>query len=396
MSETTVYDLVGGAVQALRWSAAQFAVADHDLEPLMSPRSTAFDITELAIPATLDSPGAADFAATVDVRNAVEAAALGTRELAPSVEILLANWNDPYDPKRLFVARVDGRIVARGLLGLPMEEGSVVAWCIAEVLPEFQGRGIGTALMEVVEAEAAKAGRTTLQSFAAHAPGEGERLPSPTGFGAVPRDNREVRFLLDRGYALEQVDRYSRFELDGTEERIGEFRADSEASAGSDYRYIEWTGDTPEQYLTAMAELSARMATDAPSADMDIDEEVWDAARVRDRDARLRAGGLTQVWAVAEHIPSGELVAMSGLEVSDNLDMAVNQADTLVRADHRGHRLGMLVKAGNLQQLRRVFPDRGVVATFNAEENRPMLQVNEDLGFVPAGYYGNWKKLVSQ
>jgi hypothetical protein len=54
----------------------------------------------------------------------------------------------------------------------------------------------------------------------------------------------------------------------------------------------------------------------------------------------------------------------------------------------------MLVKAGNLQQLRRYRPEAGVVVTFNAEENRPMLQVNEDLGFVPAGYFGDWKKVL--
>lgn len=361
----------------------------------MSPRTVDFEIAELPIPATLDSPGADDFIATVAVHNAVEAAALGTTEVGPTSAFMLANWNDPYDPKRLFVARVDGRIVARGYLNLPLEDGSVVAWCVAEVLPEFQGHGIGSALMDRVENEARSAGRTTLQSWAAHAPGDGERLTPPTGFGSVPAGNREVQFLQERGYTLEQIERYSRFELSGAQARIAEFRDSAEQAAGSDYRYLEWIGDTPEQYQTVMGELTARMATDAPSAGLDVDEEVWDAARIRARDERLRAGGITPLWAVALHVPSDELVAMSALELDADPTRAVNQADTLVRADHRGHRLGMLVKAGNLQQLRRHCPDSTVVITFNAEENRPMLQVNEDLGFVPGGYFGEWKKVVS-
>jgi hypothetical protein len=52
----------------------------------------------------------------------------------------------------------------------------------------------------------------------------------------------------------------------------------------------------------------------------------------------------------------------------------------------------MLLKVANLQELARYAPEAPLVFTFNAEENRPMLDVNEAVGFRPVGYDGAWKK----
>jgi len=52
----------------------------------------------------------------------------------------------------------------------------------------------------------------------------------------------------------------------------------------------------------------------------------------------------------------------------------------------------MLVKAANLGELASIVPGPHLVTTFNAEENRHMLDVNEAIGFRPAGTAAGWRK----
>lgn len=73
---------------------------------------------------------------------------------------------------------------------------------------------------------------------------------------------------------------------------------------------------------------------------------------------------------------------------------AAEQGDTLVHGEHRGHRLGMLVKVGLHDEIARVSPETTAVITYNAEENRHMLAVNEELGFRPIACQGAWERRV--
>jgi GNAT superfamily N-acetyltransferase len=98
--------------------------------------------------------------------------------------------------------------------------------------------------------------------------------------------------------------------------------------------------------------------------------------------------------AAAEHVPTGALAAYTEIGLPRGDAPPATQEDTLVLKSHRGHRLGMLLKAANLRQLREVSPDTAVITTFNAEDNRPMLDVNEALGFHAIGYEGSWQKRV--
>ena len=97
----------------------------------------------------------------------------------------------------------------------------------------------------------------------------------------------------------------------------------------------------------------------------------------------------------AEHIPTRTLAAFTGFAAVPNTDEFVHQDDTLVIKEHRGKRLGMLVKTANLQRLAAERPSVRRVGTWNAEENSYMLSINVALGFRPAGGSGEWQLRLS-
>jgi GNAT superfamily N-acetyltransferase len=218
----------------------------------------------------------------------------------------------------------------------------------------------------------------------------GPRLAAPTGFGEVPEADAGVQLLLRRGYVLEQVVRISLLDTTGLAGRLDELQA-STGSAADGYRLITWEGPTPREWLDDLAHLRSRMSVDVPMAGLQADPDPWDAARVTEHDERVASAGHVVLTAAAEHLPSGRLAGYSEIAVSRARPTAT-QEDTLVVREHRGHRLGLHLKIAVARRLLASFPHVEAVATWNAEENRPMLDVNEAMGFRPIGFEGGWQK----
>jgi GNAT superfamily N-acetyltransferase len=356
--------------------------------------STELVIDDVKIPETLDAPEAADLLTIVDIYNLVNSTILGEAAGTITPEELLASIKgQEYERIRLFVARKNDTVVAIALLSWSLEPGTRVSWLDVRVRPEWRNQGIGTAFFDHLEAIAQASGRPFAQGQGVHeAIDDGPQLASPTGFGSLPREESGVRFLLKRGYGLEQVYRMSVLHLPVDESVLAQHLASAQERAGDDYRIVTWAGNTPDRWLDSVAQIMNRMSTDAPSGNLEIEEETWDAERVRTHDNRRILAGRTNLVAAIEHVPSGQLVAYNGVTVPTDRTRPVHQGVTLVLKEHRGHRLGMITKIANIQQLQAFSPESPFILTDNAEENRPMLDVNEAVGFVPLAYLGAWKK----
>ncbi|WP_285114014.1 GNAT family N-acetyltransferase [Leifsonia sp. fls2-241-R2A-40a] len=350
-----------------------------------------FTIEPLVVPDSVDAADAADFIAMAAVRSSVEAEQRGdaSAEVMTAADLLPA-WKDPSRQMTGVVAKVDGRVVARANLALPV--GASECWGAVSVLPGFRGRGIGSALYDRLERMARDAGRTTIQNQTTFPAGtEGPTLPAPTGFGSVPLALGSTRFLQRQGFSLEQVGRVSALPLP-LDAAAFSARMEVAVAAASGYRTVSWQRRTPEEWLEALALLHTRMSTDAPNAGMQQTEDVWTVERVREFDDLWADSPRTALTTIAVEEATGEAAGFTQLEVPAEPDRPAEQTDTLVLREHRGRRLGMLMKLTNLRRLTALFPAWRSVETVNAEENRPMLDVNESIGFTAVAYVAGWRK----
>ncbi len=355
---------------------------------------TDIEFRPLQIPDAIDAPNAGDFVEMVRVRNLVYRQISGHDDHAiPADELLAYFAPTEYERRLMWLIVDDGRIIGRAGTDLPLEKDSKVAFWLIELLQEHWGRGIGSAAYELIERTARENGRSVLQSWAEHPAAPGPTLAPPTGFGTIPEDHA-ARFYRRHGYTLEQVERNSAFDLTAPFETVERLLSEAKA-ASTDYRVVQWFAPTPPEFVDGYAWMKSRMATDAPAAGLEFDEEKWDAARIAEHDARYTSSGRTLQVTAAQHIKTGELCAFNELVIGKDRTQASHQEDTLVLKDHRGHKLGTLVKCAGLISWRELAPESPRVMTYNAEENRPMLDINEAIGFVPIAYEGAWKKVLS-
>jgi GNAT superfamily N-acetyltransferase len=358
---------------------------------------TSWRVLEVAPVPSVDDPDAWTYHGTAAVEQAAEIANLGYDDLArPVQQIVSGMLHQEYTRKERFVAvqdRSDGGaptaddVVGFGFVAMTLKDNTHTADVFVEVHPDHRRRGIGTALADRAEQIAADAGRTTLFAWSSaprEADDDEEALVPATGVGRLPSGSAGVRFALGRGYTIEQVERMSRLDLPVDPDRLAAFEAEARAKAGDDYRVHTWEG-IPEGWHEGYAQLMTRMSTDVPQGELDFGEETWDAARVRVYLEERAASGQRLLTTLVEHVPSGEIAAGTSFLLQDGRPAFVFQEETIALKAHRGHRLGMLVKAVNLRELAARYPRTERVHTFNAEENAHMLGINVALGFRPSG-----------
>lgn len=353
----------------------------------MKPRIA---IRELEIPAAPDAPGWREFETAMRIHYDTEAETYETRDFAYTAREALPDYLDQENqPTRLFVAREGSAIVGVARYELEAGDDPQTVWMLIDVPAEHRGRGIGRALSEWLESVAHTDAVRKAIVYSPSAALPGARITALSGAGSVAANDRSVQALQRSGFRLEQVIRASRLSLPFDARSV---LADAAARSGSDYRLHYWIDRTPERWLDDLALFNTRMSTDDPSAGLEEPEDIWTPERVIASEVRAVATGRTTLFAAVEDIASGQLIGFTTLSVPPEPDRAVAQVDTIVLGEHRGHRLGMLLKLANLDHLARERPGHPAVVTFNAEENRYMLDVNEAVGFVAVGYEGGWRK----
>jgi GNAT superfamily N-acetyltransferase len=270
--------------------------------------------------------------------------------------------------------------VAAGWMELPRLDNLELAQCTLYVHPDHRRAGAGSALLEAMESVADRRRRPLLGCRQDEAPDLGEGVISP---GA--------RFARRHGFTLGQRELRRHLLLPADPERVERLGEECRTHAqGYEVRCV--VGRCPEELIDDRCELGRAMSRDAPSGDLEHEEERWDEARVRSLERILLEQGRTLFSAYALHSESGSLVAFSEMVVSEEIPETAYQWDTMVLQAHRGHRLGALVKLANLAQLAELSPITVRIETTNDVVNAPMVAINEALGFVVGGLVNAWQK----
>ncbi len=134
------------------------------------------------------------------------------------------------------------------------------------------------------------------------------------------------------------------------------------------------------------------MSTDVPMGEQQLEEEVWDAERVRGVEAMLATQNRAKVTTAARHEATGRLVAFTEVVVPLGAPESAWQHDTLVLREHRGHGLGFAMKLANLWAVTERHPAVRAVNTWNAADNEHMIAVNEAMGFRVVSHSTYWRK----
>lgn len=270
----------------------------------------------------------------------------------------------------------DGQQVGVSRLELPMADNLDLMDLSLSVVPEHQGRGHGRVLLDHALQRAADLGRHQV-ICGVNEPQHGE--------------NRAMRFAAAAGASRSLGEMRRALDLDALDlDRLAVLRAEAERAAEG-YHLVSWTGHCPDDLVDGYAALIARMSTDAPMGGLDIEPEHWDAARVREREAVMDRQGRTEYATVARHGEDGPLVAYTDIVTTRHDPADARQWDTLVLKEHRGHRLGALVKVANLERLVAEAPETRRVHTWNADQNAHMIAINEAMGFVVAQRESVWR-----
>jgi|SRR5215469_1112613 len=263
-----------------------------------------------------------------------------------------------------------GQPVGCYLLILPDQANPTIAQCELAVAPACRRSGAGRALLKHCVGQARQAGRERLISEAS------EGSPGNAFATAVGAKSGIAE-------ALRQLDIDD--ELPG---RLAALRAAAYPLADG-YSLVTWIGASSADTLDDQALLSAAMA-DAPRDD-GVDHQAWDTERIRELERVCLSTGQQFYYVAARHEASGRLVAITQVSVESGAPEWGFQMITAVLPVHRGHRLGLLVKAGMLDLLAAHEPGLRHILTANAAANDHMVAINQQLGFTVVGALRNWE-----
>jgi GNAT superfamily N-acetyltransferase len=269
---------------------------------------------------------------------------------------------------KLLLGAFEGETMLGGAeITLPKRDNTHLALLEAYVDPVHQRRGAGTALVDAATETVARHGRSIVLV----------EVATPMGGPESPA----LRLARRAGFRTGVVNDVKVVDLDATEHLWQPILAETKAAAEG-YTLRSWRQVCPDDLVDGYCALLASFVEETPTGDLDVEPELWDEQRLREKEERFRRAGRHETTTVVV-APDGDVVGLTEAMVSAHAPDRGFQGGTIVSAAHRGHRLGLRMKVTNQVLVREEFPDCRTLLTSNADVNDAMNAVNDRLGFRP-------------
>jgi GNAT superfamily N-acetyltransferase len=300
--------------------------------------------------AIADLVTASDAAAGLPFPRQVGAACLLSRQLQTDCRPLDA----------LFLAYDGDRLVGEAGVELPWRDNTDMSAIRGQVHPQARRRGIGTALKDEALGLAEQRGRKRVH------------IGAYVGSDGVP--------VLDHwGFTRTGVNAIRRLDLHAAPAGSWDRLRDEALAFAGDYELVRQVGSTPPDRYADLVRLHEAI-NDAPPSDAAIEPDAWDEQRLADYEQAMAGRRQTLYRVMVRHRGSGDWAGQSMVCVDEFSPSTAFQEDTSVVRAHRGHRLGLLMKAEMLRWIAVERPEVGSIDTWNAVSNHHMIAINERLG----------------
>ena len=294
----------------------------------------------------------------------------------PTPLVVITQWlraRPPGQWRAIFLARDPaGRLAGYGIAARNLKdtENAHIRWSEIAVKPEHRRRGLGRALLaRVLGSIGGQSDDLLLISETK------DRMPSGEAFanaiGAKPGLPMKIN-QLDLG----QVDRT----------KISEWAR----AVPKGYRLERIDGTVPDKLVKAFIQASEGI-NDMPRGDIAFNDWKLTEEQIRQRESFFKQAGMTWWLLLAIDEATGEGVGFTEVEFNPLDPHAIQQEGTAVVAAHRGHGIGLWLKAVMLERILAERPDSRFIRTGNANVNANMLAINTKLGFAYAWQSTIWQ-----
>lgn len=277
----------------------------------------------------------------------------------------------PFVHKRMWLIRDGGR--AKATSEIRWEEkmqNRHVAEIYVAVTAGERRRGLATQLLAPVAETANKLGRSHLYIW-------------------MTGDSPHEDFARHMGATFSMNEYHNRLFLDELDRALLDDWINRASERASEYSIEFWEGSTPEEDIERFAAVMDAM-NNAPRPDSWEDDH-FTPDQIRGQEERWVAAGITLWRYVARRNDTGEIAGYTAMSPNRWRPEFADQEDTGVLEAHQNRGLGRWLKAAMLVKLLEERPATRFVDTGNATSNRPMLGINNALGFRPVEKWATWE-----